>query len=69
MSLEELTAELTKQINDLLVNVMSKEEKLSVLHKQASKRISIHERKTNDTLETLRKTRDEQVVVVCSLFV
>ena len=61
--LDELVLLLTRQIHDLTAKVIDKETKLADLFKHTSKVISAYETKTQQMLQVLHATRDEQVFI------
>jgi len=65
-SIEELFAELMKDINKLTSDLLNKEGELSSLSKNAVQSISEFETETDTFIKLLHTARDEQVRCVCS---
>ncbi|KAF6034601.1 hypothetical protein EB796_007092 [Bugula neritina] len=64
LSIEELFAELMKDINKLTSDLLNKEGELSSLSKKAGKSISEFETETDTFIELLHTTRDEQLQAI-----
>jgi len=68
LSIEELLAELMKDINKLTSNLVNKEGELSSLSKKAVQSISEFETETDTFIKLLHTTRDEQVKKIWFFF-
>lgn len=62
VTLAELVDQLHKETDELKVQIMEREEKLSFLFKTASKVVLEFEEETEEMIYALRKTRNEQVL-------
>jgi len=67
MSLKELVTELSNEVDGMRSEILDREDKLSDLLKHMTGVLRDYDSETRDMIETLHRTRDEQVHIIFSV--
>ena len=62
MPLDKLVAELATEMNEMKADVLDREDKLAALFKLTSSIVSDFDSETEDMIQKIHETRDEQVI-------